>query len=71
MKKLNEFDNFNLKYRKKLTIINTELNIAKDYINNLHLEPNSYKINVSIKKNGDSLNSIYKLKIDEQINLQK
>ena len=35
------------------------------------MEHNSYKICVSKKKNGDSLNTIYKLKKDEQINLPK
>ena len=35
------------------------------------MEPNSYKICIKKKKNGDSLNSIYKLKKYEQINLSK
>ena len=46
---LNEFDNFNLKYRKRLTIINADLNMAKDYINKIKIQPGSYKICIRIK----------------------
>jgi len=67
---LNSFDKYNLKYRKAMSIINAEKIFIKDYINNISLDSNSYKICVRIQENGKMLSSVHELKLEEKINTQ-
>ena len=69
--KLKEFDDYGLKFRKKICIINTDITIAKDFIEDLDLKPSSYKISVRIKKNGMKSSTVHKLKLEKKINLPK
>ena len=50
-----------------MSIINIEKIFAKDYINNLSLDSNSYKLCVRIKENGKMCSSVHELKIEEEI----
>ena len=68
--KLKYFDDYGLEYRKKMCIINVEEDFSKDYINNISLVSNSYKICVRIKENGKMLSSIHELKLEKQIIFQ-
>ena len=68
--KLKYFDNYGLEYRKKICAINVEKDFSKDYINNISLDSNSYKICVRIKDNGKILSSVHELKLKEQIIFQ-
>ena len=71
-KKLNEFDNYGLKYRKKIIIINVEKNLVDNYLdNNIPLDNNSYKICVRIKENGKELSSIHDLQLIEKLKSEK
>ena len=63
---LKQFDEYNLKYRKKMCAINVEKNFAYDYINNLYLDANSYKLCVRIKDNGKISSSVHQLKLEEK-----
>ena len=69
--KLKEFDDYGLKYRKKMCVINTDIAIAKDFIEDLDLDPSSYKICVRIKKNGLKSSAVHELKLEKKINLPK
>ena len=64
--KLDTFDTYNLKYRKKIIIINAEYNFATKYINNLSLKSNSNKICVRIKDSGRMLTSVHTIKLEEK-----
>ena len=64
--KLKEFDDYGLKFRKKICIINTDITIAKDFIEDLDLKPSSYKISVRIKKNGMKSSTVHKLKLEKK-----
>ena len=71
-KKLNEFDNYGLKYRKKIILINVEKNLVDNYLdNNIPLDNNSYKICVRIKENGKELSSIHDLQLIEKLKSEK
>ena len=63
---LKKFDEYELKYRKKMSVINVEKNFAYNYINTLNLDANSYKICVRIKENEKILSSVHELKIGEK-----
>ena len=63
---LDKFDNYELKYRKKLCVINADIFLAKDYLEGIDLDPNSYKICVRIKKNGMKIPSIHELKQEKE-----
>ena len=65
-KQLNQFDNYDLKYRKKICVINADMSLAKDYLENLVLGPSSYKVCVRIKKNGMKIPSIHELKLENK-----
>lgn len=67
---LKYFDDYGLEYRKKMCIINVEEDFSKDYINNISLVSNSYKICARIKDNGKMLSSIHELKLEKQIIFQ-
>ena len=69
--KLKEFDDYGLKYRKKMCVINTDIAIAKDFIEDLDLDPSSYKICVRIKKNGLKSSAVHELKLEKKINIPK
>ena len=64
--KLDAFDTYNLKYRKRTIIINTEFNFATKYINNLGLESNSNKICVRIKDSGKMITSVHTIRLEEK-----
>ena len=64
--KLDAFDTYNLKYRKKINIINVDYNFATKYINNLSLESNSNKICVRIKDSGKMLTSVHTIRLEEK-----
>lgn len=49
-----------------MCVINVEKNFAYDYIKNLYLDSNSYKLCVRIKDNGEISSSVHKLKIEEK-----
>lgn len=68
---LDKFDNYGLKYRKKLCVINTDILIAKDFIEDLDLDPSSYKICVRINKNGMKSSAVHDLKLERKKNIQK
>ena len=67
---LKQFDEYNLKYRKKVCAINVEKNFTNDYIKNLYLDHKSYKLCVRIKDNGKTSTSVHQLKIEEKTNCQ-
>ena len=64
--KLKGFDNYNLKYRKKLIILNVELDAINEYIKNSILDSNSYKICIRIDSKGKSHTSIHELTLDKK-----
>ena len=67
--KLTEFDFYNLKYRKKINVINVEKSFANKYIKtNLSLDNNSYKICVRINQNGKELSSVHEIRYEEKSN---
>ena len=68
---LDKFDNYDLKYRKKLCIINADITIEKDYLEDLELKPSSYKVCVRINKNGMKIPSIHELKLEKTKNITK
>lgn len=70
-KKLEKFDNYGLKYRKKISIINTDTTVAIDYIHDLNLGDNSYKICVRIKKDGSKSTAIHEIELEKKITIQK
>ena len=49
-----------------MSAINVEKNFANDYINNLSLEANSYKLCIRIKDDGKKCSSVHELKIEEK-----
>ena len=68
---LDKFDNYGLSHRKKINVINIEKNFAKEYVKNITLDSDSYKICSRIKENGEIASSIHELKLDEKLNLEK
>ena len=66
--KLDEFDSYGLNFRKKINIINSEMDIANDYIENLSPDSNSYKICIRINDKGEMISSIHKLDSAEKSN---
>ena len=68
---LDIFDKYDLKYRKKINFINVEKKIANDYLKNLPLNKNSYKICSRIKQNDNILTSVHKLNVDKKIISEK
>ena len=52
-------------------IINTDITIAKDFIEDLDLKPSSYKICVRINKKGMKSSAVHELKLEKKINIQK
>ena len=64
--KLDAFDTYNLKYRKKINIINADYNFATKYINNMSLESNSNKICIRINDSGKMLSSVHKMRLEEK-----
>ena len=69
--KLDKFDNYGLSHRKKIIVINIEKNFAKEYVKNITLDWDSYKICSRIKENEEITSSIHELKLDEKLNLEK
>ena len=63
--KLDEFDDYNLRRRKKIIAINVEKNFAKDYLKNLTLSSNSYEISARINEIGEILPSVQELILEE------
>ena len=68
---LDIFDKYDLKYRKKINFINAEKKIANDYLKNLALNNNSYKICSRIKQSDNILTSVHKLNVDKKIISEK
>ena len=68
---LDIFDKYDLKYRKKINFINVEKKIANDYLKNLTLNNNSYKICSRIKQSDNILTSVHKLNVDKKIISEK
>ena len=66
--KIDAFDTYNLKFRKKIIIINSEYNFAKNYINNLSLEYNSNKICVRINDSGKMIIPVHEIRLEEKLN---
>jgi len=67
------FDNYGLKYRKKINVINVEKNLFNYYIKNienLFLDSNSYKICSLIKSNEEITSSLHELKLEKKIKLK-
>ena len=64
--KLDAFDTYNLKYRKKINIINAEYNIATKYINKMCLESYSNKICIRINDFGKMLTSVHIIRLEEK-----
>ena len=64
---LRVFDYYNLKYRKKLVVLNAEDDIIKKYIQKTALDANSYKICVRINNKGKIFPSIHEIKHEKKI----
>ena len=67
---LREFDTYNLKYRKKLIILNVEDKVVNDYIQKVTFDSNSYKICVRINNKGNAFPSIHELKLEKKIRIR-
>ena len=71
---LQTFDNYGLKYRKKINVINVEKNLFNYYIKNiekLSLDSNSYKICSLIKSNVEITSSLHELKLEKKVKIKK
>jgi hypothetical protein len=68
---IDKFDSYGLKYRKRICFINVDSFISRDYMNGSHLDPNSYKICVRIKKNGIKSSVVHELKLEKKLSIQK
>ena len=65
---LDEFDDYGLKYRKKINVINVEKNFSDSFLKkNIKLPNNSYKICTRAKDNGKELSSIHELLLTEKL----
>lgn len=69
--KIQVFDNYDLKYRKKINIINVGRNFVNSYIKNITLDSNSYKICARIKNTGEIFSSLHELKLEKKLELKK
>lgn len=68
--RLKQFDTYNLKYRKRLLLLNVEENSIKGYIKNIALVPNSYKICIRINNRGKINFSIHELVVEKKKTIQ-
>jgi len=63
---IDKFDDYNLKYRKKIIAINVEKSLANKYIKKkLSLDYNSYKICVRVNDDGKEISSVHEIQLEE------
>lgn len=68
---LKQFDTYNLKYRKRLILLNVEEDSIKGYIKNNSLDSNSYKICIRINNKGKINSSIHEITIEKKKTIKK